>query len=211
MIGLGTGSTIKFFIDCLVAENLHRDKTIYVSSIDTLYYLHEKGLEAYTPRDLGEGVSIDVYVDGFDEASLNLDLVKGRGGAFYWEKLLATRSRLRTYIGEYTKYNMRTYLYLKPVPVEVEPGSLFQTFALLRVKGFNPRIRMGKARDGPVVTDSGNNIIDLYLDKVLDVYETDQLIKSFKGVLETGLFPNKLVDYLLISYPYNVVKLFKKR
>jgi len=70
---------------------------------------------------------------------------------------------------------------------------------------------MGKARDGPVVTDSGNNIIDLYLDKVLDVYETDRLIKSFKGVLETGLFPNKLVDYLLIAYPYNVVKLFKKR
>ncbi len=205
-IGLGTGSTIKYFIDRLVGSGILADKEIYVSSLDTLLYLEKHGYKTYTPHISGV---IDVYIDGFDEASNRLDLVKGRGAALLWEKQLALRSKLRIYIGDYTKLNNRDYLYLKPVPIEVSPPTLPYVVNRLREEGVRFRIRMGRGKDGPVITDSGGVVIDLYLGRIEDAGERDRWIKRINGVVETGLFPHKLVDIVLISYPNGVVRVYE--
>uniref|UniRef100_A0A7C4D746 Ribose 5-phosphate isomerase A n=1 Tax=Staphylothermus marinus TaxID=2280 RepID=A0A7C4D746_STAMA len=211
VIGLGTGSTIKYFIDLLFSSKLHVGREIVVSSIDTQQYILMKhGVLTKTVLDLNDNV--DIYIDGFDEASTNLDLIKGRGGAFYWEKLLASRSSLRIYIGDYTKWNGREYLYMKPIPIEVEKEYLYRVLDTLISRNIKAKIRMNKSREGPVVTDSGNYIIDVYSYKVVKPVETDNWFKNIKGVVETGIFPNQLVDYVLIAGPgENLFKLYARR
>ncbi len=209
-IGLGTGSTVKYFVDLFINEKLYRDRDIVVSSTDTLYYLLKKGVEAYTPNSYGFDEKIDFYIDGFDEVSRNLDMVKGRGGAFHWEKILARNAVLRVYIGDYTKYNERRYLYLKPIPIEVSKNSFFETWYQLVEEGYRPRIRMGKAKDGPVITDSGNYVIDLYIYKIVSIDDFERKLYSIKGVIDTGLFSSKLVDYVLISDRDGSIRIYSK-
>ncbi len=200
-IGLGTGSTIKYFIDQLIKHGLYRGKELFVSSVD--------GVEALLAPHVVD--SIDVYIDGFDEVSTNLDLVKGRGGAFYWEKILASRSRTRIYVADYSKWTGRPYLYLKPVPVEVEIGRWRNVFRVLDEWKLKPRLRLGKARDGPIVTDSGNYIIDLYPRIIEEPIEFDNRLHSVEGVIETGVFPNSLVDYVLVVGPTSsCIRLYRR-
>jgi ribose 5-phosphate isomerase A len=148
-------------------------------------------------------------VDGLDEMDNNMNIVKGRGAALNWEKQLALRSKRRIYIGDHTKYNGRGYLYLKPVPVEVSPPSLHYTLALLGKHG-RVRLRTGSGKDGPVITDSGNYIVDLYTDMITDPVRLDAEIRGINGVVETGLFPNSLVDTVIIAYPDGRVRVFEK-
>jgi len=198
-VGLGTGSTVKFFIELLIKDNVLRGKDIYVSSIDTLLYLRSKGLESHTPEELSK--TIDIYVDGFDEASLKMDLVKGRGGAFHWEKILAKNSKLRIYIADYTKWSNSIYLHFKPIPVEVAREKLLKVYEIFKNMGLNPRIRSGAGRDGPVITDSGNYIIDLYPGMVENPVEFEKVVMSVEGVIDTGIFPSNLVDYIVLTGP----------
>ncbi len=209
VIGLGTGSTIKYFIDELLRNKFLNGKEVVVSSQDTLLYLYQYGVKPYTPH-IGSSI-IDLYVDGFDEMSNNLDLVKGRGAALFWEKQLALRSKFRIYIGDYTKINNRDYLYLKPVPIEVSPPTLPYVTRILRENGYKFKIRTGKAKDGPIVTDTGNYIIDLYIDMISDAERLDKKLKSINGVIETGLFPHKLVDTVIVAYPDNIIKVYEAR
>jgi len=210
-IGLGTGSTVKYFIKLFIKNDLYRGRELFVSSLDTYYFLRRYGVESYTVNELGNDL-LDFYIDGFDEASINLDLVKGRGGAFNWEKKLASRSKLRIYIGDYTKFNNRTYLYLKLVPIEVKPDFLEEVVERVSKLGFQPKIRYGKVRDGPVLTDGGNYIVDLKLNIIGEPKKIDQVLKGIKGVVETGVFPNELVDHLLISGPFpGLVKIYSRR
>jgi len=198
-IGLGTGSTTKFFIEFLIRDRVLHDKDIYVSSIDTLLYLRSKGLEPRTPEELRK--SVDIYVDGFDEASLKMDLVKGRGGAFHWEKILAKNAELRVYIADYTKWSNSVYLHFKPIPVEVAREKLLKVYEIFKYMGLNPRIRLGTGRDGPVITDSGNYIIDLYPNIIENPVEFEKMVVSVEGVIDTGIFPSNLVDYIVLVGP----------
>jgi len=119
LVGLGTGSTVKKFID--VCLDYLKNKYIIASSQDTLLYSKIKGLTALDPLMVNH---IDVYIDGADEVSINLDLVKGRGGALLREKTLAYLSSKRIYVVDYTKYTGRSYLYSKSIPVEIVPFTL---------------------------------------------------------------------------------------
>ncbi len=206
-IGLGTGSTIKFFIDKLISDGVLAGLRVTVSSIDTLLYLSRRGVTATPP---GYIEHLDLYVDGFDEVSSRLDIVKGRGGALHWEKQLALIADRRIYIGDYTKYNGKPYLYLKPIPIEVSPPSLSYVLKSLSALG-KPVLRMGRRKDGPIITDTGNYIVDLYTNEVHDAEEIDKVIKEISGVVETGLFPRKLVDTVIITTPHGVVRVYGER
>jgi ribose 5-phosphate isomerase A len=208
VIGLGTGSTIKYLIDELISNNVLRYKTIVVSSYDTLYYINNFGIEGYTP--LTYNGEIDIYFDGFDEASIKMDLIKGRGAALVWEKRLASMSEIRVYVGDYTKINKREYLYMKPLPIEVSKEKINNVINSLKKHGFIPIIRMGARKDGPVISDNGGFIIDVIYDKITNAEETDNLLKSIDGVIDTGLFPARLVDYIISSYPGGIVKVFSR-
>ena len=206
-IGLGTGSTIKFFIDKLISDGVLAGLRVTVSSIDTLLYLSRRGVTATPP---GYIEHLDLYVDGFDEVSSRLDIVKGRGGALHWEKQLALIADRRIYIGDYTKYNGKPYLYLKPIPIEVSPPSLSYVYKKLSNLG-KPVLRMGRRKDGPIITDTGNYIVDLYTSEIRDAEEIDKVIKEISGVVETGLFPRKLVDTVIITTPHGVVRVYGER
>ncbi len=201
VIGLGTGSTIKYFIDKCVRENVLENKIIVSSSLDTVLYILNKNIKACL-YDLFGLDKIDIYIDGADEVSNRLDLIKGRGAALFREKYLALNSVRRVYIVDYTKFNNKDYLYRKPIPVEVIPMTIRYVFRKIIELGIGqPRIRMGVRKDGPVITDNYGLIIDIvdykYIYNALDV---DRMIKQIHGVLATGLFPRDLVDILYVGY-----------
>lgn len=208
VLGIGTGSTVKYFIDELIRLGMLKDKKVVVSSYATHNYLYKHGIDAYTPINCNYA---DIYVDGLDEINANLDIIKGRGAALLWEKQLAIRSKLRIYIADYTKVNPEQYLYMKPVPIEVVPNAVYYVIEKLTILGYKPVLRIGKMKDGPIITDNGNFIIDLVYEKIQNAKQVDEEIKKINGVVETGLFPNNLVDYVIVSYPGNVVKVYSRR
>lgn len=207
VIGLGTGSTVRYLINLLIENNIINNKVVVVSSSDTRLILEKYGINSYTPIDFsGE---VDLYIDGFDEASYNLDLVKGRGGAFNWEKLIAEKARIRIYIADYTKWNNKPYLYLKPVPVEVCKEKIMKVYNILDKMGLKPIIRMSRSRDGPVITDSNNYIIDIKPGIIYYPEKLDKMLHAIEGVVSTGIFPSKLVDYVIIAGPSeNIIKIY---
>lgn len=201
VIGLGTGSTVKYFIRELFRKNLHRGKTFVVSSIDTLLFVKKYSMETCLAC-ISSVERVDIYVDGADEVSNNLDLVKGRGAAFLREKMIALRARYRVYLVDYSKYNGKNYLYKKAIPVEIVMHSLPWILEKLRLNDqFKPVIRMGKVKDGPIISDNGNIIIDLYPLKPIERPEDiDRRLRLINGVIETGIFPRSLVDMVYIGY-----------
>jgi len=199
VIGIGTGSTVKKFIEtCL--HFLKKHKAV-ASSPDTVIFAKKHGIHVLDPLTVEE---LDAYVDGADEVSSKLDMVKGRGGALLREKTLAYMSRNRIYIVDYTKYTGKEYLYAKPIPVEIAPMTLnYVLRAIERMGLFEPIIRTGGGKDGPVITDNGNYIIDLKpLKPLLNPRVVHYDLKSLHGVIETGLFPSEeLVDTVIVGYP----------
>ena len=201
VIGLGTGSTVKYFIRELLRNSLYKGKIIVVSSIDTLLFV-KKYSKDLCLADISSVETVDIYVDGADEVSSNLDLIKGRGAAFLREKMIALRAEYRVYLVDYSKYNGKNYLYKKPVPVEVTIHALPWILEKLSLNDqFKPIIRMGKAKDGPIISDNGNIIIDLYPLKPIErPDEVDKKLRLINGVIETGIFPRDLVDKVYIGY-----------
>ncbi|MCS7127793.1 MAG: ribose 5-phosphate isomerase A [Sulfolobales archaeon] len=200
VIGLGSGSTIKYFINELVKRELHVGKIIVSTSIDTTLYALSLGLKNIA--DLTAVNYIDVYIDGADEVSSKLDLVKGRGGAFIGEKLVAARSRHRFYIVDYTKYTNLPYLLHSPIPIAVVSKAIPWILRELELNGlFKPIIRAGGGKLLPIITDEGFPIIDLVHEKPISDADTlNRTLKSIIGVVETGLFPNKLVSKVYVGY-----------
>ncbi len=206
VVGLGTGSTIKLFINECITRGVFEGKILVASSFDTLIYVRSR---MHNPVFLDIGVvdSIDIYIDGADEVSAHLDMIKGRGAAMTREKYLASIARRRIYIVDYSKFNGKNYLYKKPVPIEILPFALNHVIAEIVELGLGkPVLRMAVAKDGPVVTDNGGLIIDVAeYDEIADAEEYDAMLKSIHGVISTGLFPRKLVDIVYIGYPDRVV------
>ncbi|MEM1705910.1 MAG: ribose 5-phosphate isomerase A [Thermosphaera sp.] len=198
IIGIGTGSTIKYFIEACL--DFLSTKSLVTSSFDTGIYLRSKGVKSIL--DISYAESIDVYVDGADEVSSKLDLIKGRGGAFLREKTLALRASERIYVVDHSKYTGKPYLYLKPVPIEVIQLALPNVVKSLRLlEEAEVLLRFDNSKDGPVVTDNGNFIIDLKFSKPLEnPAKIHEKLKLIHGVVDTGIFPSYLVDYVVIGY-----------
>lgn len=202
VVGVGTGSTVKLLIT--KCRDFFTERVLVPSSHDTLLHLVSLGLNmAVDPTGVED---IDLYIDGADEVSGKLDLVKGRGGAFLREKSLAVRSRVRMYVVDYTKYTGLNHIYVKPIPIEVVPVSVKYVIRKLQELGYGePLLRMGTGKDGPVVSDNGNFIVDYRLLKpVEDPLSLHNTLKLVHGVIETGIFPSNLVDIVVVGEPAGV-------
>lgn len=208
-VGLGTGSTTRLFIEA--CRDLLKDKLLIVSSMDTGIYLKELGM-AYI-LDISAVDRVDIYVDGADEVDSNLNMVKGRGGAFFREKLLAMMAEYRAYVVDFTKLNNEPYLFRKPIPIEVCPAALSYAVKVINSLGYGkafPRSSSGK--DGPVISDNGNVIVDLVPSiKISDPEGADAALRRVHGVIATGLFPNELVDVVVVGYPEKALSLRKNK
>lgn len=194
-VGLGSGSTAKLFIDGVGALVAEGRQLVGVPTSDA----SRRQAEALgIPLLPDEGPwSIDVCVDGADEVSDALDLIKGGGGCHTREKIVNQSSRKNIIVVDSSK--LSTLLGERwAVPVEVLPFGRKST--ALRLQGLKPEAGVSlRQRDGkPFVTDAGNFIYDVALGALRDPASWQQQLLQIPGVVETGLFL-KRVDLVLVA------------
>lgn len=187
VLGVGTGSTIDFLLDLLPNIRQKIDKVVS-SSMETTVRLESHGFEVTTLNSVGD---LDLYIDGADEATKHLHLVKGGGGALTREKVLAGAARKFICIIDESK--LVGMLGKFPLPIEVLP--MAQAFVARR---------MVKMRGQPIwrenfVTDNGNHILDVHNLQISNPLELEGRINQIPGVISVGIFANRPADVLLIA------------
>ena len=202
ILGLGTGSTAAHFVD-LVGE-LVRDgvKVAGVpTSEDTRAKALSVGIEVIEPDEI---TSIDLAVDGTDEADGRLNLIKGGGGALLREKIVANAAQRFVVIADNSK-SVST-LGAFALPVEIAPALFALTVKAVRAalaeNGYDePALNLRTAGDGGVfLTDGGGYVLDCALNRIEDPDALDKALRSIPGVIETGLFIG-LADEILFAGP----------
>jgi ribose 5-phosphate isomerase A len=182
ILGLGTGSTTRWFIEA-VGELVARGRRFTAVPTSKASRAQAERLGIPLLDDDGPW-RIDVCVDGADEVSRELDLIKGGGGAHTREKIVNYAARTNVIIVDESK--LVEHLGAKwAVPVEVLPFGVQTTLQALRALGA-PTIRTIDGK--PFMTDSGNYIVDLATGAIADPSRLDRLVRTLPGVVETGLF-----------------------
>lgn len=186
-LGVGTGSTVNCLIELLPTIR-DRIDTVVSSSRASTALLEAQGFDVST---LNEAGAIDVYVDGADESTKRLHLIKGGGGALTREKVLASAARRFICIVDDTK--LVGMLGTFPLPIEVLPmAQEFVARKLVNLRG-QPVWREG------FVTDNGNHILDVHDLQIANPIELESRLNQIPGVVTVGLFANRPADILLIA------------
>ena len=199
-VGLGTGSTAAWMVRCL-AERM-RDEGMQVTGVPTSSrtadLARQLGIKVVT---LDEARWLDLTIDGADEFDAQLNLIKGGGGALLQEKIVATASDQMIVIADAAKEVV--HLGAFPLPVEVVPFGWQTTRALLEevlvgmdVLGRTTSLRLNGAQ--PFVTDEGNYIVDLHLNRIANPRQLSLVLNQIPGVVENGLFID-ICDVVIIG------------
>lgn len=186
-LGLGTGSTVRHFLD-LLGEALAEGRLDGIRGVATSRDTETRAEALGIPlMELDEVESLDLAVDGTDEFTPELDLVKGLGGALLREKMVVQAARRFVVMADGGKA-VEHLGSRAPLPVEVVPFAWRSHLPFFRALGADPRLRTGD--DGePLLTDNGNPILDLHFDPFIpDPWELETLLRTRAGVVETGLF-----------------------
>jgi len=186
-VGVGTGSTVKYFIQELgiLIEEDDLDIITVPSSNGTHLELVKAGLPVGT---LVEYPELEVCVDGADIITEDFALIKGGGGAFTKEKILASASKDFIVIADNSKYPKDLNSF--PVPVEIISDAVNTVIQPIFNLGGKLRIRHGTGKVGPVISDNGNIIGDVYFQKEFDPFRMEKELNNIPGIIENGLFPN---------------------
>jgi ribose 5-phosphate isomerase A len=187
VIGVGTGSTVNFFIDLLAAMP-ERIAGAVSSSEASTRRLAAHGIPVL---DLNEVEALEVYVDGADEATRDLHLIKGGGAALTREKIVAAVSRRFVCIADESKLVDRLGRF--PLPVEVIPMARNYVARELARLGGQPVWREG------TVTDNGGHILDVRGLAIEDPVALESEINQITGVVTVGLFARRGADVLLLG------------
>ncbi|WP_372715646.1 ribose-5-phosphate isomerase RpiA [Immundisolibacter sp.] len=187
VIGVGTGSTVNYFIDCLGAAR-QRIAGAVASSVASAEKLAAQGIELVELNSVG---TLSIYIDGADEATQHRQLIKGGGGALTREKIIAAASRKFVCIADESKLVGRLGTF--PVPVEVIPMARSYVARQIVALGGRPTYRAG------FVTDNGNIILDIHGMDILDPTQLEQTLNNIAGVVSNGLFAARGADLLLIG------------
>jgi ribose 5-phosphate isomerase A len=184
LVGLGTGSTANAMLDALGARVKAGLKVTGVATSDST---RAKCAQLGIPLlDLDEIDHLDLCIDGADEIDPNLDLVKGRGGALLYEKLVAMRTVRLIIIASSEKLVTRLGTRL-PLPVEVVPFGYQHTSRAVAELGLRPVLRH-TSDNAPFVTDGGHYILDCDSDGIADPVALAAALKGITGVVDHGLF-----------------------
>jgi ribose 5-phosphate isomerase A len=192
IIGIGTGSTANFFIDEL-GKLKERIPAAVASSEATAKRLAGHGIKVL---DLNEVGDIPVYVDGADEITGDMAMIKGGGGALTREKIVAAVARKFVCIADESK--LVPVLGKFPLPVEVIPMARAYVARELAKLGGEPVLRQG------FTTDNGNIILDVRGLQILNPPELEQRINDIVGVVMNGLFARRGADVALLAGPGGV-------
>ncbi len=187
IIGVGTGSTVNHFIDALASRRAQIEGAVSSSEAST-ERLKALGIPVL---DLNSTGDLDVYVDGADEATRHLQLIKGGGGALTREKIVAAASRRFICIADQSK--LVDVLGRFPLPIEVIPMARSYVGRQLVKRGGQPQLREG------FVTDNGNVILDVHGLHILDPAKLESELNDIAGVVTVGLFARRPADVLLLG------------
>jgi ribose 5-phosphate isomerase A len=193
VVGLGTGSTAKHFIELIGA----RVKSgLKIRGITTSLASERQAQSLGIPLvDFHQTSTIDVSVDGADEIAPGLALTKGGGGALLREKIVASAAKKFIVVADSSK--LVKHLGKFPLPVEVITMAAPLVAAKLAAMGIHPRVRQEPA-GGDYVTDEGNLILDCACGAILDPQSLADKIRAIVGVVEHGLFLN-MADLAIVS------------
>lgn len=191
IVGVGTGSTANLFIDELAAIKGRLGGTV-ASSEASKKRLEGYGIEVLELNAAVEaGREIPVYVDGADEITARLEMIKGGGAALTREKIVAAVAK--TFVCVCDQSKLVQTLGTFPLPIEVIPMACAQVARALVKLGGQPKLRAG------VVTDNGNAIIDVHGLSITDPAGLETELNQIVGVVTNGLFARRGADVLLLA------------
>ncbi|MDX8399702.1 MAG: ribose-5-phosphate isomerase RpiA [Gallionellaceae bacterium] len=192
IVCVGTGSTANFFIDEL-GKIKHKIQGAVASSEASAKRLQGHGIEVISLNDAG---TLSVYVDGADEITRHLHMIKGGGGALTREKIVAAASRKFVCLCDASK--LVDVLGKFPLPIEVIPMARSYIARQLVALGGQPKLREG------FTTDNGNLILDVHGLSILNPVELEATLNNLTGVVTNGLFACRPADVLLLGTPSGV-------
>jgi ribose 5-phosphate isomerase A len=195
LIGVGTGSTANYFIDELAKIKGKIDGAV-ASSKATADRLAAHGIRVLDLNDAGQ---LPLYVDGADEITEHMHMIKGGGGALTREKIVAAASDKFICIADGSK--LVDVLGKFPLPVEVIPMARSYVARELVKLGGQPKLREG------FTTDNGNVILDVHNLKIMNPVELEGILNQITGVVTNGLFARRPADLALLGTPQGVTAL----
>lgn len=199
VVGVGTGSTANFFIDELARIKGRIDGAV-ASSEQTASRLKAHGIRVVDLNSISE---LPVYVDGADEITEHMAMIKGGGGALTREKIVAAVARKFVCIADQSK--LVPVLGKFPLPVEVIPMARSHVGRQMVKLGGTPELREG------FITDNGNLILDVYDLSIPDPAGLEAAINDIPGVVTVGLFARRGADVLLLGTADGVTTYLRKR
>ncbi|EPR78528.1 Ribose 5-phosphate isomerase [Spraguea lophii 42_110] len=191
VIGLGTGNTLHKIIDSMDKKAL-KNKIFVSSSMDTLLFINSKDINA---SEIQAHSVIDIYLDGADYYNDD-EIIKGMGGAIFYEKLLINMSNKNVIFVQVNKYR-ENFKGLK-VPLEIMPAAVKYVEKQLTDKKIEYNLRYTDKKKGPLITDNGNCIIDIIFNK-----EFLEECKNINGILEHGYLKRKEHNIEIIEMTNN--------
>lgn len=198
VVGVGSGSTVNFFIDEL-AKIKHRIEGAVASSKETEERLKAHGIPLC---DLNSTSHLPVYIDGADEFNDALYLIKGGGGALTREKIIAANAK--TFICIVDESKKVDVLGKFPLPIEVISIARSYVAREMVKLGGDPEYRAG------FVTDNGNVILDIYNLNILDPIALEERINHIAGVVSNGIFAKRAADKVLMATPNGVTTILRR-
>lgn len=187
IVGVGTGSTANLFIDALARIKGRLEGTV-ASSVASAERLKGHGIPVLDLNTAGE---LSVYVDGADESTKHLHLIKGGGGALTREKIVAGASKKFVCIADESK--LVDVLGTFPLPIEVIPMARSFVARELVKRGGAPVLREG------FTTDNGNLILDVHNLKIMDPVKLEAELNNIPGIVTVGIFAIRPADVLLLG------------
>ena len=192
VVGVGSGSTVNFFIDALASIKGRIEGAVAASEASAAR-LRKHGIHVF---DLNSVSELPVYVDGADEVTEHLYMIKGGGGALTREKIVAAVATKFVCICDASK--LVPVLGKFPLPVEVIPMARSYVGRELLRMGFQPELRPG------FKTDNGNLVLDCRGLTLLDPARTELELNNLAGVVTNGIFARRPADVLLLAEPTGV-------
>src|SRR4051812_33748680 len=198
VIGVGSGSTVNLFIDALATIKGRIEGTVAASEASA-ERLKKHGIRVF---DLNSVNALDVYVDGADEITEHLHMIKGGGGALTREKIVAAVAKKFVCICDASK--LVPVLGKFPLPLEVIPMARSYIGREMLKRGAHPELRQN------FKTDNGNLIIDCHGMTILNPVQLESELNNLPGIVTNGIFAQRPADVLLLAEPSGVRTVTKK-
>ncbi|HAF00649.1 MAG TPA: ribose 5-phosphate isomerase A [Methylophilaceae bacterium] len=201
LVGLGTGSTANYFIEELARRQQHEKLkvTTIASSNISMIKAQALGLNVISLHQVNQ---IDLYVDGADEITPDMTLLKGRGYDLVMEKLLAKAAKQFLVVADKSKLVNRIGTHF-PIPIEVMPFAWKAAKRSIELLGGQGDLRPNTAKDGLCITSYGSLVLDMTFDASMSEETLNHALNNTPGVVEHGIF-RKLAHGILIADNGNV-------